>query len=250
MVVNTNSTLPKRLPPYVSYRTFHNFIENLQVTGIPARIDRSYWEGKLSGSIGIQLTSALRFMGFIDATSVPTNRLKLLVSARGPQRAELLRQVSYEAYVFLFKGEFDLQNGTYAQLEELFHSQFELGADVARKCIKFFLELAGDAGIHLSPFITKKMKASRPGTGTKSSKKSAVRMARNAIIPNEVPEVPQVVSWEQMVLNKFPSFDPQWPTEVKLQWFESFKELLKMNLLQGKLPASDGQPASSIKPAV
>jgi len=32
----------KSLPPYVSYRTFRNFIDGLQ-TGMPSRIDRSYW---------------------------------------------------------------------------------------------------------------------------------------------------------------------------------------------------------------
>ena len=82
----------KRLPPYVSYRTFQNFIDGLQQEGIPARIDRSYWSDRLSGSTGIQLMSALRFLGLIDADGTPTNRLRLLASTRGIPRTEILKR--------------------------------------------------------------------------------------------------------------------------------------------------------------
>ena len=51
----------KHLPPYVSYRTFYNFIERLQ-QHMPSRIDRSYWGELLSGSNGTQLMAALRFL--------------------------------------------------------------------------------------------------------------------------------------------------------------------------------------------
>jgi hypothetical protein len=54
-------TSKKHLPPYVSYRTFRNFLERLQ-QHIPSRIDRSYWGDFLSGSNGIQLMAALRFL--------------------------------------------------------------------------------------------------------------------------------------------------------------------------------------------
>jgi len=226
MMVNTDDSSRKRLPPYVSYRTFRNFIDGLQVSGIPARVDRSYWGDKLSGTTGIQLMSALRFLGLIDANGVPTNRLRVLVSARGPQRTEFLRQTTYEAFTFLFRSSFDPQSGTYAQLEELFHSQFELSRDVSRKCLKFFLMLASDAGIHLSPFITKRLKP-RTGIITKSAKKIAVRTKQNSIVPSDLEVVPDQMSWERMVLAKFPTFDPAWSDEIKLKWFEAFGELLK-----------------------
>ena len=64
----------KRLPPYVSYRTFQAFVDGLQQV-IPARIDRSYWGERSSGSTGTQLMSALRFLGLIDVNDTPTNRL-------------------------------------------------------------------------------------------------------------------------------------------------------------------------------
>ena len=60
----------KHLPPYVSYRTFHNFIERLQ-QHMPSRIDRCYWGELLSGSNGTQLMAALRFLNLIDVNGKP-----------------------------------------------------------------------------------------------------------------------------------------------------------------------------------
>jgi len=102
------SNKPRRhLPPYVSYRTFQNFIDGLKQR-MPARIDRSYWGDRLSGSTGTQLMAALRFLRLIDAGGVPTDRLRRLVSTRGSQRTELLREIAYEAFDFGLKGPFHL----------------------------------------------------------------------------------------------------------------------------------------------
>jgi len=225
----------KRLPPYVSYRTFRNFVDGLQMGGVPARIDRSYWGDRLSGTTGTQLITALRFLNLVDVNGVPTNRLKMLVAARGPQRNELLRQMTFEGFAPLMKAGLDPQNATYSQLEEIFHSNFDLSGDVSRKCIKFFIMLAGDAGVNLSPFITKRLKSPRTGTGAKNAKKTPSRTSRNDVAPNGLTGVPeQVLSWEQMVLSKFPTFDPAWSDELKLKWFEAFGELLKQGSQNGK----------------
>jgi hypothetical protein len=215
----------KRLPPYVSYRTFRNFIDGLQ-QGIPARIDRSYWGDRLSGSTGIQLLAALRFLGLVDANGIPTDRLKQLVSAKGDKRAELLREVTSEAFSFLLLSSFDLQTATYAQLQEVFHYTFQLTGDVSRKCIKFFIALASDAAIPLSPFITKHFRLAPTGTKT-VIKRTSVRTNRNLIVPHQLEEIPGQTSWDKMLLAKFPTFDLTWSDEVKLKWFEAFDELLR-----------------------
>jgi hypothetical protein len=136
----------KHLPPYVSYRTFHNFIERLQQR-IPSRIDRSYWGDILSGSTGTQLMAALRFLGLIDANGKPTEQLRPLVMARGEPRAKLLRELTGDAYDFVVKSSLDLESATYAQLGEIFSSTFPMTDDVSRKCVKFFIALSGDAGL-------------------------------------------------------------------------------------------------------
>jgi len=227
----------KRLPPYVSYRTFLNFIGRLQ-QGIPARIDRSYWGHKLSGSTGTQLTAALRFLGLVDNDSVPTSRLKQLVSARGAQRVELLKQITSEAFGFLFQESFDLQTATSAQLEEAFHDKYELTGDTARKCINFYVRLANDAGIPLSPFVIKKSKTARATAGTKKTIKKGLlgttRTKNNLAIRQIVGEIPTRISWDKIIMKKFPTFDPDWPDEVKLKWFGAFDELMKRSSAKGE----------------
>jgi hypothetical protein len=223
----------KHLPPYVSYRTFYNFMERLQQQ-VPSRIDRSYWGDILSGSTGTQLMAALRFLKLIDANGKPLERLRPLVSARGEQRAQLLRIIAYDAFDFVLESSLDLESATYSQLQEVFHNTFRLTDDVSRKCVKFFIALANDAGMDVSPFITKRTRSTYSATGTKTaSKKAANRTKRNAVVPQGMDEIPDYASWNSLLLSKFPDFDPSWSDEIKIKWFAAFDELLKKGLHKG-----------------
>ncbi len=226
----TSEKSRQHLPPYISYRTFGNFLSRLQEQ-IPARIDRSYWGAMLSGSTGIQLMTALRFLGLIDDNAKPTDQLKLLASAKDEQRTEVLREITYEAYRFVLQSSFDLQNSTYAQLAEKFHDTFHLAPDVGRKCIKFFISLAADARMPLSPFMTKRFRWTHTSTGTTGTKsvikRGGHRTNQNVIIPHDLAEIPQDKARDTLLLDKFPTFDPNWSDEVKLKWFTAFDELLK-----------------------
>jgi hypothetical protein len=220
----------KHLPPYVSYRTFYNFVERLQ-QHMPSRIDRSYWGELLSGSNGTQLMAALRFLYLIDINGKPMEVFKRLVEAKAEQRTKLLHDITDDAYGFVLKSSLDLESATYSQLVEVFHSTYQLTDDVSRKCVKFFIALAGDAGLKISPFITKR---TRSGTGTKSSsRKTVIRTNRNLIIPQEKDEIPHTSSWHGMLLSKFPNFDPSWPDEIKMKWFSAFDEMLKKGMSKG-----------------
>ncbi|MDD4985088.1 MAG: hypothetical protein PHQ43_04765 [Dehalococcoidales bacterium] len=224
--MNTDS-LRKRLPPYVSYRTFRNFLDSLQ-QGIPARIDRSYWGDRWSGSSGSQLVVALRFLGLVDGNSVSTNRLKQLVLARDIQRTEVLRQMATEAFAFIFNSSLDLQTATYSQIEELLHDTYQITPDVSRKCIKFFIGLAIDAEIPLSPFIVKKSRVRTTNMGIRrTSSKGVVRTKTDSLVPKNDPKIPTQESLDKILLSKFPTFDPNWTDEVKTKWFEAFDTLLR-----------------------
>jgi hypothetical protein len=228
-----NDRNKKRSPPYVSYRSFLTLVEELQ-RGLPARIDRSYWDDKFSGSTGTQLMSALRFLSLIDSNGVPTSHLKELANARGAVKGEVLRRISQESYSFLESNAFDPEKATYKQLEEVFNDFYAVDRDVARKCIKFFIELASDSGISLSTFITKKSKNSKnPGIVEKVPKKFGTRTNHNLLVPQNVELVPHQISWKELLLSKFPSFDPTWPNDVQLKWFEAFDELLKRGFISG-----------------
>ena len=222
----------KRSPPYVSYRSFLTLLEDLQHRGLPARIDRSYWGDRFSGSTGTQLMSALRFLDLIDSSGVPTARLKELVMARGSSRCEILKKISHESFSFLVSGTFDTEKGTYAQLEEVFNDCYQVNRDVARKCIKFFTEMAGDAEIPLSPFITKKSKNTRTSQGMENiPKRNGKRTGQNLKVPKRKGLVPPQLSWKELLISKFPSFDPSWAPDVQVKWFEAFDELLKRGFI-------------------
>ena len=226
-MVMVNDKSRKRLPPYISYRTFRNFLDELQ-QGIPARIDRSYWGERLSGSTGTQLMASLRFLGLIDTNSVPTTQLRALVYAKGSQRVDLLKQMTTEAFSFL-SDSVDPQTATYAQLEEAFHHVFQLTGDMSRKCIKFYVAITTDAGFSLSSFITKRLRLTRSGTGTKANaKRKKIRTNQSVKVPQDEEVLPDSTPWDKLLLTKFPAFDPTWIDEVKLNWFKAFDELLRM----------------------
>ena len=220
----------KHSPPYVSYKTFESFMTRLQ-QHLPTRIDRSYWGEMFSGSTGTQLMSAMRFLNLVDANARPMPRLKLLVSATtGEHRAALLRQVADDAYAFALKGTLDTQNATYAELEDVFKNTYRMKTDVCRKCIKFFTEFSKEAGIPLSPQITKKHKMPRTSSGIKSSvKKVGTRTNENFIVPFNGNKIPEFLPWHQMLADKFPHFDPTWNDEIKKKWFEAYFELFKID---------------------
>src|SRR4030043_1487246 len=212
----------KHLPPYVSYRTFYNFLERLQ-QHMPSRIDRSYWGDILSGSTGTQLMAALRFLNLIKSNGKPTDLLKPLVEARGEIRTKLLYELTNDAFDFACQSSLDLESATYAQLQEVFHHTFQLTDDVSRKCVKFFIAMANDAGINLSPFITKRTRSTHSPTGLKlASRKASIRTKRNASVPQDKDEIPDFSSWNSMLLSKFPNFDPSWSDELKMKWLAAF----------------------------
>lgn len=216
----------KTLPPYVSYRTFRNFIDGLQM-GMPSRIDRSYWGERYSGSTGTQLMTSLRFLELIDANGTPQLRLRQLVSAKGAQRTEILKQIVHSTFDFVSDRTIDPQVATYAQLEEAFFKTYQVTGDVARKCIKFFINLESDAGVTLSPYIMRRSKTIRTSTSRKSIRKSATAGTnRNELPPATANGIASQTTWQEKVLEKFPTFDPAWSDEVKLKWFDAFNTLL------------------------
>jgi hypothetical protein len=38
---------------------------------------------------------------------------------------------------------------------------------------------------------------------------------------------PNINAWVEQLLSKFPQFDPAWPDDVKLKWFDAFDRLMK-----------------------
>jgi len=130
----------------------------------------------------------------------------------------------------------NLETSTIGLLQERF-ARWGADNNVGHKCVSFFLALAKDAGIPLSPYL---LKRSRIGAAQRVGLASAtipVRRRRSA------PPSARSASAERssMVTNplttKLPDFDPQWPKEVRDEWFEHAQALQTVLSVMEKMPS-------------
>ncbi len=160
----------ERIPPYVSYRTFSNFLAELRARGVPSRIDRSVMAHK-SGTIQSQLLLTLAYLGLVKGSGQITPRLQKLLESEEAERKALLREIIQTSYDFAFDGDFGLKTATSNQAEEVFQKTGASGETV-RRCIAFFLAAAKDSGIPVSSYI-------KPHGRRKSTSRKRARSSQN-----------------------------------------------------------------------
>lgn len=226
--MNEKEAPKKILPPYVPYRTFINFLDNLK-QGIPQRIDRSIAPFKsMSGALQGQIRLSLEYLNLITDSGDTTPALSNLVHSGETERKQTLKDILMRTYPFIFENGLDLERATHRQLEECF-AQTGATGNTLRKCVAFFLNAAKGAGIKLSPHF-KKVRGPRAGAAKSRRKETAIPKADELKSPLKDQSLQQSGrhSWENILLSKFPSFDPAWPDEVKSKWFDDFKALMEL----------------------
>lgn len=213
-------------PPYLSYRTFRNWLEG-QKAGTHARIDRTVLRN-MSGMIQSQLLSALRNLGLTDADGKPTQQLEKLSMSDGPERQKILREVLKSSYPFMFSEGFNLQTATPGMIKEQFEGAGVSG-DTIRKCVSFFLFAARDAGLQLSPSVKTPRRVVRRGNGSQRVRRTsaAPTQEQDSIQDRNSLSAEPSSAMIKDLLAKFPPLDPAWPDDVKTKWFESFDRLMK-----------------------
>lgn len=227
----TKESEKKLLPPYVPYKTFGNFCENLKAIGIPQRIDRSVMKS-MSGGLQGQLMLALEYLNLITDNGTPTDNLEHFVHSEGTKKQEVLREILTSSYGFIFIDGLQLDRATASQFRERFEQTAATG-DTQRKCMAFFLNAAKVAGMDLSSYL-KKVPSSRTGPAKPRRKEAKTSKTipghpealKEVFIKKGEPEQPD--AWEDRLLSKFPTFDPAWPDDVKSKWFDDFKELMAL----------------------
>lgn len=222
--IATNVTSPTpAIPPYVPYRTFRNFLEFLR-EGVPARIDRSVWGQRVSGSTGIQLMTALRVLDLVDDEGRPTEDLEHLAGVDGDERRSALIALLRRHYRAVF--ELDLPRATRAQFREAFRS-FGAKEGVLAKCEAFFIQAAQDAGLELSNYVLAgRHVARRLSSGSSRSRHQPAE--RNVQRPvAAAPAQGAGVSIAEMVLRKYPDFDPAWDAATQQKWLDGMTKLME-----------------------
>jgi hypothetical protein len=219
-------------PPYVSFRTFLNFIEWLEL-GVPDRIDRSFWGQRLSGSYGNQLISGMRFLRLIAEGDRPTDALGKL-AAYPSERKRVLHDLLQLSYARVF--ELDLTRATRAQLEGRFRD-FGIRGERLRKAMSFFIQAARYADIPLSNFIAGRVRAQKQQD---SSRRSSLP-ARNGKAQRDASSrtlVPGHMAADRIdddllhpalcgMLNDLPRRARPWTPDEKQRWLAAFASVLE-----------------------
>lgn len=220
-------------PPYLTYGTFRNLINGFRESVLPARIDRSVMAGK-AGGVQTYLLSALKFFGLIDDSGIPTNDFRILIDEGDEQKRKTeWKRIVERSYDFIFTDGINLATATESQLHEKFKAKGLDGATL-RKCHTFFSNAAEEAGIILGPHAKSSAKSSGGAvrSGTRKKKKTdndgngngAGGGASSGVLPKTQSNTASV---REMILAKFPDFDPGWPPALKEAWFKDFSELRK-----------------------
>lgn len=169
--------------PYIPFSTFIALLDRLKASGIPNRIDRSYL-GYTSGSNQTYLVNTLKGFGLVDEEGKPTPALPELVNheeGRKARMAEIVQRVYGKALALGTAA-------TQAELSEVFHDDYGLGGDTARKGITFFLNAASFAGIEVSPHY----KLPRSGKGNSGPRTRRRTVRRDPATNPDQPKPPAV----------------------------------------------------------
>lgn len=209
------------LPPYVPYKTFDNALAAWKVVA-PQRIDRGVL-GSFAGTMQSWVLSALRYFELIDHSGIPTPALKQLLASEGQDRKDALRRLVQGYYPFVFSGGLDLGTATQHQLRERFTGTGAQG-ETAVKAMSFFLAMAEAAGFNMSPYLRMRKRRS-VGPRRVSPRKPSEPVASESPAM-AAPQGPRDKSWQAMLLDKFPPFDPSWPDDLKAKWFQGFERLM------------------------
>lgn len=210
---------------------------------MPARIDRSVWGPRVSGSTGIQLMTALRVLELVDDDGRPTEDLEHLTGLDGDERRAALTSLLRLHYRPVF--ELDLPRATRAQFREAFRS-FGAKEGVLAKCEAFFIRAAQDAGLELSPYVLAGRHVSRRSSSgpSRSRQQPADRPAAQPAATTAAAPAPATgLSIAEMVLNKYPEFDPNWDPATQQKWFDGMTKLMESLGQGGSDPVADGGTA-------
>lgn len=210
------SEMGKLTAAYLPFATFTNALDHLHAIGIPHKIDRDIFPS-FSGIMQGQVLGALKFLGLMDEAGTPTNDLAMLVDPKSRKAA--LKDLLKKRYVALVS--LDLTKVSPSQFDKALGDYGVTGA-THQKAKSFFLKAAQFVELPLTPLLTRKTRVS---TGARRKKSENSRITPPA---GELQTRSEAPSLAQIMMSKFPDFNPEWSDEVKAKWFEGFEKITNM----------------------
>jgi hypothetical protein len=192
--------------------------------------------------------TALKVLGLVDSEGHPEPVLEELVFAEGERRRALLSGLLQDYYRPVFT--LDLTRATKNQFHEAFRS-FGAREGVLVKCEAFFIQAALTAGIQLSQYILagRHQGRRRPhagkgsGRGGRSGQVASAGVGLNPAVtqdassvangasaieiaaPEASPALAAKLNVAEMILSKYPDFDPSWTADVQAKWLDGMTRL-------------------------
>jgi hypothetical protein len=163
--------------------------------------------------------TALKVLNLIDGEGRPAPVLERLVISEGDERRAVLRSVLERHYGPIFA--LDLERATKAQFSEAFKI-FGGREGVLRKCENFFIHAAQDAGVELSQYILARRHSSRRSMAQARGRTAPTQPS--AAAPFAASQSPGQ-SIAELILAKYPDFDPMWDSAVQERWLEGIAKL-------------------------
>lgn len=209
-------------PPTIPFRSFKIALSVFKDQGaIPVRFDRSIWSNKLYSTNLREILEAFRFLGLMDSTSAPTPAFEALVSAydtsEWPAELRGLLARSFEPLLASH-----ISTLTAGGLLKVVRTLYGTEREDTRKCGNFFIHAAREAAMDIGPFV---LNSSR-------SRWTTVRRDKS----RREPQTPQTGVSDasdgagelavQLLLEKLPRYDSDWPDDIKRQWFGAYNELV------------------------
>lgn len=233
------------IPPYVPYKTFKNFLDGLNP--VPSVIDGHVLK-TMGGALRSQLLSSLRYLKLLDSNNRTQPALKTLAALKGDDRKKELAKLITNSYPFLFEnsGDFSLTEGTYPLFLGKFQDEGATG-ETAKRCARFFLDVAKDAGIVVSPYIQ-----SEPITKTKSDGGGKTSRPRGVSKPKGGQEAntgngytppPSLSKWETHLKSAYDLLPTNFDKDGKAHWKKSDRDrfLVLLTAIVDAFAIADGK---------
>ena len=224
-------------PPYVAYKTLQNFLERFS-QGVPGRIERSLM-GTMSGAVQSQITTTLKYLGFISDNNVPQDEMKRYVVAPADQQAKIMRAVLTQKYPFIFGDDFDFSSATGSMVRERFEEHTTATGETIDRCISFLKDAAQVAGMPVSQFLSHKTKSASNGLRKKAAP-AAQRRSSAPPDPQEAqaetersgPTAPPIAAQSSLLLwglfQRLPKPGTPWPKEERSKWTDALHNILSL----------------------
>ncbi|ADP70888.1 hypothetical protein Rvan_1638 [Rhodomicrobium vannielii ATCC 17100] len=221
--------------PYAPHSSIVELIERYRNRGLPSPVTADVLlRAGISQSLVSRTLYALQVLDLIDEQGAPTKTFEGLRLAPEAEYKQRLSQWLQSAYADVLKF-VDPADDDETKIRDAFRSYQPVGQQA--RMITLFLGLLAAAGMVAEKRGSQPRRPSSPpqksqraSNGTSQTSKPSPENKKETVTASPTPhqQTSHDDSYEKLLLEKFPAFDPSWTEDLKKAWFEGFKQFQEM----------------------